>query len=402
MYLDFQKQATAAGRPLIKRILGRIGPLGDFVAAFLPKVWILDGIERHSAQPLTVVFAGEVANKNYLADLIFDQNRDERLLGRRWIWRVARQRGPKGQAGALIIAEMGRRVRRMCGASYNYHVPCWIGGTIDPAAFVSRLQSRRSVKEDSRRLRKLNLTWEIGRNPADFDAFFRDMYVPYILSTYGAKAFMMSREAMIASAAKSEIFFIKMEGRRVAGQLLVYENGGVRAWSLGVLNGDRGFVEMGAIKAMHFHLLAYLAEQGFRTVHFGGSRPFLRDGVLKYKKYLGLRVTDDSPRSFAVRLPFGLPAVMGFLRGNPFIHKLDGSYWGLVTVQQGTPEADQSIVDVHKALGLPGLAGLSIQIAPSDGNVSANHPQSTARGADKGFQSADQSGQTTYLPQRCA
>jgi hypothetical protein len=253
-----------------------------------------------------------------------------------------------------------------------------------------------------RRLRKLNLSWEIGKDACDFDEFFRDMYLPYVVNAYGDMAFPMSREAMMASAAKSEIFFVKMEGRRVAGQLLVYENGGVRAWSLGVLDGDRSFVDIGVVKAMHFHLLTYLAEQGFRTVHFGGSRPFLRDGVLKYKRHLGLCLIDHSPRSFAVTVPFGSVAATAFLCGNPFVQEINGEYWGVVAVQQGTPDIDQSVAALHKVHSLPGLNGLSILVVPSHSVVTSVHPQVSTQTASADSESAGRHDQHTHLPQQCA
>jgi hypothetical protein len=277
-----------------------------------------------------------------------------------------------------------------------------VGGTIDATKFVVRLQSSRSVKEDMRRLRKLNLSWEIGRDACDFDAFFRDMYLPYVVRAYGDMAFVMSREAMMASAAKSEIFFVKMEGRRVAGQLLVYEKSGVRAWSLGVLDGDRSLVDIGVVKAMHFFLLTHLAENGFQMVHFGGSRPFLHDGVLRYKKHLGLRLTDDSPRSFAIRLPAQFAGAVGFLRGNPFIHKSGGMYWGLVTVGQNSPEIDQSIAVLHKVDSLPGLVGLSILVVPGDGEVTPIHAQVATQTACADSENAGRREQQTRLPRQRA
>ena len=247
---------------------------------------MLEGAERHSGQPLRILFAGQLENKNYIAQLAFAERAADQALGRRWLWALLPPVGKRESDGVdLRIIELDERQRRRLRERFQFFVPIWIGGEVDLPSRIARLQHSKNAKEDLRRMRKNETTSEVTRDPKAFEYFYSNMYSPYIKNRYGDHAFSMSHEEMAGMYGNSDLFFVKVRGERVAGQILLYENDRVRAWSIGVKDGDRSYVKAGAIKALDYLLFSYLAERGYKVLHMGASRPFLLDGALAASRF---------------------------------------------------------------------------------------------------------------------
>jgi hypothetical protein len=82
---------------LLYRLLRAITPLRAAVhfarkrlSRYRPQVWRLEGRERVSGAPLVIVYAGQIENKNYIAELAFGRTRTEVSLGRKWVCNLMR------------------------------------------------------------------------------------------------------------------------------------------------------------------------------------------------------------------------------------------------------------------------------------------------------------------------
>jgi len=63
----------------------------------------------------------------------------------------------------------------------------------------------------------------------------------------------------------------------------------------------------------------HLGEKGFEQYDAGLTRPFIKDGVMQYKKKWGFTATKAQPGGFWMRLRVPSPGVISFLQSNPFI-----------------------------------------------------------------------------------
>jgi hypothetical protein len=189
------------------------------------------------------------------------------------------------------------------------------------------------------------------------------MYVPYIERVYSDHAFFMSQAEMMRMRDCAELFLVKMKGEAVAGVIIVYENGRPRAWSLGVKDGNRSYVKAGALRALDYLLVFYLAGKGHATVHMGASRPFLKDGVLRHKRRIGLRLTNHTSRSYALQVTHGSRAAEAFLKSNPFIGLgEDESLRGMLFLDDGSVSSPQ-LQRLVAEYGIPGLASFDFYSA---------------------------------------
>lgn len=353
---------------MLYRLLRAITPLRaavcfgrEHLVRYHLQVWRLEGRERASDAPLTILFAGQLENKNYLAHLAFAEPYVEVALGRRWLWLLLpRGKGQEPHEIDLRIVELQQRERHWLLGRFRFFVPCWIGGEVEFARVVERMQHSKNAKEDMRRMRKHETTYEVTREPEMFEQFYTEMYLPYIRNVYGDHAFLMSRTEMLDALDCCELFFVKVHGERVAGQILVYENGRARAWSVGFKDGDRSHLKAGANKALDYLMVGYLAEKGYKSIHMGASRPFLLDGALIYKKRLGMSITNHEGRGFALQFADDSPGAQAFLANNPFIYESDGHYKGAVFVSETVLASEGRCAELRAQYQMEGLSDISL------------------------------------------
>ena len=360
---------------MMHRLLRAITPLRATVrfvrarrARYCPQAWRLEGRERMSGAPLVIVFAGQLENKNYVSNLAFADFPAEQALGPRWLWTLLpTKRKRKSDGVDLRIIELHESQRRRLAAHFQFFVPIWIGSELDLQRAVARLHRSKNARYDLRRMSSDGITGEVTHSRESFEHFYANMYLPYIKNRYGDRAFPMSHEDMVRKLGCAELFYVKVQGERVAGHILLYENDSVRAWSVGVKDGDNFHVKAGAIKALDYLTFQYLAERGYKTLHMGASRPFLLDGVLRHKKGLGVRVSDHTKRYFSLHIKAGSAGAQAFVVNNPFIYVSKGTYRGALFIESDLPLPPERLGELHDEYHIDGLAGLSLFDARAGG-----------------------------------
>jgi hypothetical protein len=318
--------------------------------------------------PLVIVFAGQLQNKNYVAYLAFADSPAERALGKRWLWTLLPPKGKRDADGVDVrIVELYESQRRWLGARFQFFVPVWIGGEQDLQRAVARQQRSKNARYFLRQMQKNETTYEVTRDPKAFEYFYSNMYLPYIKNRYGNRAFSMSHEDMVGKLGCSELFFLTVRGERVAGDILLYEGGRPRAWSTGVKDGDPSYVKAGAMKALGYLRSQYLAKRGYKTLHMGGSRPFLLDGVLRHKRELRVRICDHTKRYFSLGLTEDSVGAAAFVANNPFIYESQGAYRGALFIDPDLPLSPERLRELYDEYHMEGLAGLSLFDARAGG-----------------------------------
>jgi hypothetical protein len=350
----------------IRSSLKRIKPMRSVVRALKRRIahqrtnaWLLEGKERTSGQPLSVLFVGVRNNRNYIAKIFFGElwtvKEHTRIWKSRWLQRALDVDGSHDLA--VVQLETPQSVAET-GATM-FQVPCWVRGEKDVRAFPEYAQRSNHIKSDIRRIRKNRLGFRVTNEPEEFDHFYHSMYLPYIQKVFGDHAFLMTYEDMQAAIPHCELFLITQDGQDIAGGILIYDGSNkVRGWSLGVKDGDDCWVRAGALAAFEHLQTEYLLEKGFTRLHRGGSRPFLNDGALSFKKNRGMEITSHTQQRFIIVPLRDRPGVRALLQQNPFVYEDEGKLKGAIFVSGET--ALEDTVRLHRDWYVPGLDGLTL------------------------------------------
>lgn len=302
----------------------------SWLARLLPAVSLsrVAGAERHSGLPLALACSLSRQNINYLHNLAFVGEVQQHPLGR-FKPAVAARGIAALEDCALFIVDAGRP-RPEWGSQW-FFIPGWLNGEISLPLADSVWRSQ-SVRSDLRRVRRQNFEFEVTRDAGKFRDYHRHMHVPFIRQTHGAAAYFDPLAEWRPRFTKHDLLLVRRQGENgpaIAGGLILYERHGPRFCTLGVRDGDPAHVHAGVIAALYHFVFRHVAAQGFSRVSIGRSKPFLHDGLVRYKRKYSNTITGGCwswyAPGFALKILSFTPAAKSFLQQNPFAFEVEGN-----------------------------------------------------------------------------
>jgi hypothetical protein len=285
--------------------------------------WILRGQELNARQDLCIVFTGIEENKNYLADLAFGKSRQEERTGKKWIWQAITA-DRKCQVDCLRVTEVPRVLRSFLKKKYDFYVPCWINEEVDienNTALSGGLKKiPHSLHSDMLRVQKSGLCFEITHEHSHFDDFYYNMYLPFIAKRHGGKAIYLGYTNIKDSFKKGALLLVKKGEVSIAGGVIGITKNTGTTHALGVKNGSLEYVRMGALVALYYYSFVYLQNKGCKKINLGDSRPFLKDGVLNYKKKWNIQIVGQTHTGLLLSFFPASKGIRSFLLNNPFVY----------------------------------------------------------------------------------
>ncbi len=323
-------------------------------------IWIIKGGETASKQKLDIIYAGTEENKNFLINLFFDGSSRETYIGKIWLWNIPKVVKGNDNGCSLMIIELTKSFRIFFDKKKSFYIPCWILGEVDVSANISSFIKNKSLASDLRRIRKNNLNFELTNELSQFNNFYHNMYVPHITKVHGNVVVLMEYDFMRGKFRNCDLLLVKKGKDYIAGMLLAYTKQEVRLWSLGVKDGNPDYVKGGAIGALFYFAVNYLHEKGYKTVNFGATRAFLRDGVLQYKKKWGLKIVGTFKKGFLIKPLSKTSGLKEFLLNNPFIYMDKEGFNSAVFVEDNQSLSKSDIEKLYKDYYLNGISKLFI------------------------------------------
>ncbi len=316
-------------------------------------VWIVS-LKEPMKDPLSMIYAGREINKNYLAKLAFDSSYSEIYVGRIWLWSLMRTIKKKSQNCSFMVLEVNKVFYRLFLDIKSYFIPLWIYGEVD----ISSSINNESLRSDIRRIKKHNLEFELTREQFEFDNFYNNLYLPYISKSHENRAFILSYDEMKKDFRRCELILIKKEKEKIGGILINYKKAVPRLWSIGVKDGNTEILKTGVIGALYYFAVEHLKQKGYKKVHFGSSRAFLKDGVLRYKKKWEVKIIGSTKSGFMIK-PLSLSmSIKKFLINNPFIYINQKRYTGAIFLDSDLLSSKESFERHYKDYSLRGVSEL--------------------------------------------
>jgi len=261
-----------------------------FVLALLtpwfPVYW-LRGIARESGRPTTLLVAGKEPWVNYLPEGLFSGEPTRESIGSVSIWALPGLLRRLRSGADLTIARVDRLSGRLFLRGEYLRLPEWVGAVLqvpdDPVAYVRHNRKR---NDDLRLVRRNRLVPVVSHDAADFDEFYDRMYVPYTKLRHAGLAHVGSRAAHRRYFRHGGIIWIEREGERVGGMLFVISHRTFHFAAMGAAEGAR--LPQGVLAAAYIYAIDHARRHGCTLIDYGGSRPSLQDGVLRYKRKWGI------------------------------------------------------------------------------------------------------------------
>jgi hypothetical protein len=271
-----------------------------------------------------IIYAGYSSiKKNYYVRLLLDKKNHSTFLGRRWYWEIPGL--IKSYNPDLAISEISRITLNHFQKCSGYILPEWAIMRINIVGPISEI-CKGSVSDFSdvkRLIRKYNLTYEILTDLESFNYFNENIYLPYITKRHGEEALIEDLKILWRSSPSPFLMAIMENGNLVAEALVRKSGDLIFLMRLGLLDGNQIYMRHGAIGALYYFCILEGKKMGCRYLDVGGTRPFLTDGLTKYKMGLGAEFLSDHS-AWKEYLWLGLnnnsAFANEFIRSNPFIY----------------------------------------------------------------------------------
>ena len=350
----------------LRWLLSPVKVIYKLIGIIRPDVWIMTGNEVSSGKGLGIIFAGLEIDKNYIRTLALGDSCREYHVGKKWLWNIRKVCDKGGQDCSLLVVEAPHCSARL-SAKMNYlFIPSWVNGELDISVKRSSIFSNRntSLRSDLRRIGRNNLHFEVTRDLSQLHNFYYNMYVPYTTRAHGDRSKIMTYGYVKAEFKKRGLFtdllLVKENEECIAGILFRCRKDKAKLSTLGVKDGNPDYVGHGAIGAVFSFAIQYLADKGFAKIDLGGSRPFLKDGVLRYKRKWRQRISSKKGPAFLVKVLSQTEGLRGFLLNNPFAYQDTTGLRGAVFLKGDKPLAKRDFAEIYKSFYVEGLSKLVV------------------------------------------
>jgi hypothetical protein len=156
------------------------------------------------------------------------------------------------------------------------------------------------------------------------------MHVPYISGRHEETAFFSEIEQIEKLFADGDLLYVTYNNQRIAGVLLDYQNEMATLRYIGVLNNNADYLKKGCIGATYYFAIKHAIAQGYNRFNFGGSSPFLNDGLtyfkLSFKPFI-MENTYLEDHYVRMMFPAKTSAFVPFTLNNGFIYEQRNREW---------------------------------------------------------------------------
>jgi hypothetical protein len=144
-----------------------------------------------------LLVVGEEPWVHYLPERFFADVPHKELISHTTVWRLPALLEKLQSSADLAVMRVDRVSARAFFSRSYLSVPQWIGASLqvpaDPAVLA---RASTNLREDMRRVRHHRLQTVVSYDAADFEAFYRTMYVPFTRNRYGTLAWVSARQPM--------------------------------------------------------------------------------------------------------------------------------------------------------------------------------------------------------------
>ncbi len=247
----------------------------------------LHGRLRHNSVDLSVIYAGNGSNADYLTGLLFQTVTSRRALAEVSPLTLAPALARFSSPADIIVCERAPLWATIGPALGDFRMPAWIRQELSLGnARGNRWKFGRHLdRELDRHMRRHDFRVVLSDDNAEKRTFYREFYLPYVTARHALGAITVSEELFDARATGATLAKLYAGDEWTAGMLLHYSS---KELKFGWFGSRANPPLSGASEALDSLCIAAAAERGIRRINFGNARPSMVDGVVRYKRKFGV------------------------------------------------------------------------------------------------------------------
>lgn len=192
-----------------------------------------------------------------------------------------------------------RRIARTCDPVIieipGYLVPFFHDGIITPPLVQQGLEIDKPPEKfkqfQKRKKNILSYDIEVSHDPEMLAFFYEKMHVPYIQKRHRDGRIEDFSKLQYYAKKDGELLLLRKGDQPVGGIFCRVKGETYKLFILGLI--DDSYLKEDAMGALYYYSMVRAREVKARFIDYGGSRPFLFDGLLEYKRMWGGNIGID-------------------------------------------------------------------------------------------------------------
>lgn len=273
---------------------------------FYLHTYFIEGLERESGTPLKVAYFGRDEKvRKYWESMLFKEPGDTVPGSTMPLWKIGRFGKKNRDCHDLMFVETTSLTRLFIGRKKGYLLPRWFDTLLD----VDNALDAISRNDTQKKINVHSLSCEVKTTEGDLYFFYNRMFKPYITVRHKDKAVMVDYGYFLKRFNKknSVLFFLLKDNKPIAASFNEKKNGMIKFSGLGILDGDREILRLGAIRALYYFMLSYYQKNNVKKINFGGTSPLLSDGLTQFK--VALRAFPNTKKLLGEKSIWMIPLV---------------------------------------------------------------------------------------------
>jgi hypothetical protein len=288
----------------------------------------------------TMVIAGKSPEVDYLPGCFFAGEPERMPLRPQGVAGLSRRLLAEAEGVDLVVAHVDQWVASRVDAGAFLRVPHRIAAVLAvPENIRSLAVHRSSLGQDFRLVRNHGFSAQLGTAAGDVAWFYEHLYRPTVEHRHGGLAVLKTLPAVEHAVRLGGLLWIEQHGERVGGIVFRRRGPQVELYAMGQIPAEDGRPRPGCDAASYFHIVETARSLGCVEVDFGGCRPSLDDGGLRYKRKWGMHVAENrgTYHDLLVRWTRVTPAVAGLLDRTSLVFRHDGGFAALLGSSTASP-----------------------------------------------------------------
>lgn len=301
----------------------------------------------------SLILVGPLRGSHFLLREFFEgepvcQGEEEAAL-----WSLADRIAEVRESVDLVIVRLPTAIAGFIRLNGFLNTPFQVGCSRAPMIPEESLPTRNTIRADLKRANKLGLEIRWSRRIEDFEQFYYEMHLPFVLSRFGEDATLYGVHRLRRSFRFGGLLQLVRDGEVVGGDLVKGEGNAYRDLVIGVRTEKKELLRLGGSAVLYRAFLVRALEEGYEVADFGLGRTHLLNGVLRHKRKWGIRI---EPRRYSGdRVLYYWRSMNGvvaaFLERTGPILERDGRLIAFALVKRGTKNTREYL----KGLWIPGL-----------------------------------------------
>lgn len=296
-------------------------------------LYLIEGKEKHSGKIIRILYISNEKFDPYLSSIIFTRVTRCTKIKRIPIFNIGKEFCKYSSKIDAILTKCDMFYSDLFEKLGFIIIPEWVSMTLNLADSIENLYRKfhNKAKQELRKAEKYNYSYEISKDLDEFEHFYYNMYLPYLIFKHKNFA-LCSNYLAIRYLFESgyKMIFFKYDNKPVSGMLFSQNKQIIKPKIMGILEDKINLMKKGLGSISYYFLIKLALENSVKIIDFGATRPFLKDGSYRFKKKWGTKINRADTlffyNIFALKICSDNEGIQTFLKENPFIYYKKSQY----------------------------------------------------------------------------